>query len=246
MTRAMRSVHIGTSGWHYAHWKGVFYPDTVSEEDWLGFYAGRFETVEINNTFYQLPGAKTFAQWREAVPAGFEFAVKASRYITHMKKLKDPREPVANFLDGVRALGGHLGPILFQLPPNWHLNLDRLRAFLDVLPGRDRYVFEFRHPSWFDDRVYDLLGEHDAGFCIHDMADRPSPRIVTAGMVYVRLHGPDGQYQGSYDEQALAGWAGAFSTWARQGRQVYCYFNNDERGYAPQNAMDLIEMLRGG
>lgn len=239
----MSAIHVGTSGWHYAHWRGRFYPRDLADGEWLGFYARRFSTVEINNTFYQQPDRQTFVQWRETVPPGFEFAVKANRYITHMKKLKDPAEPVATFVQGVAALEDHLGPMLFQLPPHWHLNLERLRAFLETLPAAGRHVFEFRDPSWFDERVYDLLAEYGAAFCIHDMAGQPSPKVVTADLVYVRFHGPDGQYQGSYDKQALAGWAGAFSTWRRQGKEIYCYFNNDEEGHAPENASTLLNML---
>jgi uncharacterized protein YecE (DUF72 family) len=142
----------------------------------------------------------------------------------------------------VAGLQNCLGPILFQLPPHWHLNLERLRAFLEALPRGGSYAFEFRDPSWFDPQVYELLGDYGAAFCIHDMADQPSPKVVTADFVYIRFHGPDGQYQGSYDQQALAGWAGAISTWTRQGRQIYCYFNNDQRGYAVQNALALLDM----
>jgi uncharacterized protein YecE (DUF72 family) len=237
------SLHVGTSGWHYTHWKGPFYPPDLPPEAWLGYYAQRFTTVEINNTFYQLAEKQTLEQWRDTVPAEFEFAVKASRYITHMKKLKDPKEPVGQFLDSMQVLGPRLGPVLFQLPPNWNLNLERLRSFLETLPAGGSYAFEFRNPSWFDPRVYSLLGEFDVAFCIHDMADQPAPKVVTTGAIYARFHGPDGQYQGSYDQQALAGWAGAFSTWLRQGKEIYAYFNNDQCGYAPHNALALLEML---
>jgi uncharacterized protein YecE (DUF72 family) len=237
------SLHIGTSGWHYAHWKGPFYPPELPSEEWLGFYSQRFATVEINNTFYQLPDAQTFQQWHDTVPPSFEFAVKASRYITHMKKLKDPQGPVDQFLGSIEVLDDRLGPVLFQLPPNWNLNVGRLRSFLEILPPAGSYAFEFRNPSWFDSRVYGMLSEFDVAFCIHDMAKQPSPRVVTARTVYVRFHGPDGQYQGCYDNQTLAGWAGAFSTWLRQQKQVYAYFNNDQQGFAPHNAQALLEML---
>jgi uncharacterized protein YecE (DUF72 family) len=236
----MASIHIGTSGWHYAHWQDSFYPADLPAEEWLAFYARRFATVEVNNTFYQLPEPGTLDQWRDTVPAGFQFAVKASRYITHLKKLKDPHQPVGHFLELVQGLQNRLGPVLFQLPPNWHLNLERLHSFLQVLPSGGTYAFEFRDPSWFDARVYDLLAEFGVAFCIHDMAGRPSPKTVTAGTVYIRLHGPGGQYQGSYDHQALAGWAGALTTWWRQGHEIYCYFNNDQQGYAPANALALL------
>ena len=239
----MTSLRIGTSGWHYAHWKGSFYPAELPSEEWLGFYCQHFDTVEINNTFYQLPDDLTFQQWHDTVPPAFEFAVKASRFITHMKKLKDPQAPVNQFLGSVQVLSDRLGPVLFQLPPNWNLNLARLRSFLEILPPAASYAFEFRNPSWFDSRVYGLLGEFDVAFCIHDMANQPSPKVVTADTVYVRFHGPEGKYQGFYDNQTLAGWAGAFSTWLRQGKQIYAYFNNDQQGFAPRNARSLLDML---
>lgn len=236
-------IFVGTSGWHYDHWQGPFYPEGIQAEDLLPFYAERFATVEVNNTFYQLPEVETLRQWRRSAPTAFTFAVKASRYITHMKKLKDPQEPVANFLARVEELAEKLGPILFQLPPNWRVNTDRLRAFLQHLPDGHRYVFEFRDPSWFGEPVYEVLRDEDAAFCIHDLGGNPSPTVVTSDFIYIRFHGPGEAYQGSYGTQALAGWAGAISTWQRQGQDVFCYFNNDEAGYATQNARALQEML---
>ena len=238
------SIHVGTSGWHYDHWEGPFYPQGMPTKDWLDFYAGHLQTVEINNTFYQLPEEGTVDTWRETAPQGFVFAVKASRYITHMKKLKDPEEPVDTFLGRIQALGQHLGPILFQLPPHWHFNGRRLDAFLDLLPAKRRYAFELRDPDWLNEEAYGTLAEHEAAFCIYDFHGRQSPKVVTADFVYVRLHGPYGAYRGKYDTESLAGWAGAFSTWQEQGKDVYCYFDNDESGYAVQNALELQGMLR--
>jgi uncharacterized protein YecE (DUF72 family) len=237
-------IHIGTSGWHYEHWKGPFYPKGIASGDMLAFYAERFQAAEINNSFYQLPTAKTLEAWSNAVPAGFLFAVKASRYITHMKKLKDPEEPVGHFLDRIRVLGSRLGPVLFQLPPNWRCDCDRLKNFVAELPDGYRYAFEFRDPSWFDDKVCRVLEDAGAAFCIYDLAGRQSPKTVTADFVYVRLHGPGEAYQGDYSPQALSGWAGAFSAWARQGKDIFCFFDNDQRGYAPANAMSLIDTLK--
>jgi uncharacterized protein YecE (DUF72 family) len=237
------SIFIGTSGWHYDHWKGPFYPQDIQSDDMLAFYVQHFQTVEINNTFYQLPNKETFDDWRESTPNEFRFAVKASRYITHMKKLKDPHQPVADFMERAKHLEEKLGPILFQLPPNWHVNVERLEQFLQVLPEGLRYTFEFRDPSWFEARVYKLLEARGVAFCMYHLNQRDSPRPVTADFIYVRLHGPDGSYQGSYDVQTLSGWAGAFSTWAQQGKDVYCYFNNDQGGYAVKNARQLKEML---
>ena len=239
------AIHVGTSGWHYRHWKGPFYPVEMRDAQALEQYVRHFNTVEVNNTFYQLPAAETLARWRDAVPSGFQFAVKGSRYISHMKKLKDAQEPLAKFLTRVEVLRERLGPVLFQLPPRWNVNVERLQAFLEALPDQHRFAMEFRDPSWFDDRVYEALAAHGVSFCIYDLQGEVSPREVTADFVYVRLHGPEGAYAGRYDKNTLAGWAGAVSTWSRQGRAVYCYFNNDQEGYAPANAMELAQMTGG-
>jgi uncharacterized protein YecE (DUF72 family) len=168
-------IHVGTSGWHYDHWQGPFYPDDLPPVDWLSYYADRFDTVEINNTFYQLPARATLERWRATGPDGFCFAVKASRYITHMKKLKDPQEPLSRLYSRIEALGDALGPVLFQLPPRWRFDLERLEAFLQALAPDLRHVFEFRDPSWFDERTYDLLAAHDAGFCVYHLAGTQAP-----------------------------------------------------------------------
>jgi uncharacterized protein YecE (DUF72 family) len=238
-------IHIGTSGWHYEHWKGPFYPDGLPNNSLLKYYADRFHTVEINNTFYQMPQEKTLREWRDAVPGGFIFAVKGSRYITHMKKLKDAGKPLNLFLEKIDIIGDKLGPVLFQLPPRWNVNSGRLNSFLGLLPKKYRYAFEFRDPSWFDRKVYDLLTEHQAAFCIYDLDGRQSPKMITADLVYIRLHGPNGPYRGQYSVQQLAGWAGAVSTWAAQGKTVYCYFDNDEAGYAAVDARNLHNMMEG-
>jgi uncharacterized protein YecE (DUF72 family) len=244
-TNSHERIHIGTSGWHYEHWVGPFYPQNMPESLFLTHYAQRLATVEINNSFYQLPAKETVIQWQETAPAGFCFAVKASRYITHMKKLTDPAEPVAGFIERMSLLGDKLGPILFQLPPRWHVNVQRLRDFLQVLPAGYRYAFEFRDPSWFDPQVYTALADRDAAFCIYHLDGRLSPKTITTDLIYVRLHGPDGPYQGCYDTPTLAGWAGAFATWHRQGKEIYCYFDNDQAGHAVQNARQLQEMIAG-
>jgi len=239
------SIYIGTSGWHYQHWKGPFYPEDLPDERLLEHYVKYFQTAEINNTFYQLPEKETFAQWRDSVPEGFIFSVKSSRYITHMKKLKDPEQPLASFVDGVEMLGDKLGPILFQLPPRWRLNIERLSSFLKVLPEGHRYAFEFRDLSWFGDQTEQVLAQKGAAFCIYDFERRKSPRLATTDFVYVRLHGPDGAYKGKYDDKTLLDWAEAFLSWAGEGKEIYCYFDNDEKGYAAQNALKLKELLEG-
>ena len=238
-------VHIGTSGWHYDHWRGPFYPEDLTPKAFLTFYQQRFHTVEINNSFYQLPSEKTLVDWRESVPPGFIFAVKGSRYITHMKKLKDPGQSVPPLLERIQSLGDRLGPILFQLPPRWRFNEERLGAFLEALPRDYRYALEFRDPTWLNREACRLLEKHGAAFCIYELAGRLSPKEVTADFVYIRLHGPGDAYQGRYDRQTLAGWAGAISAWTAQGLTVFCYFDNDESGYAALNALELQDMLIG-
>lgn len=243
-TEQRDKIHIGTSGWHYTHWKGSFYPQDLPERDFLAFYGRHFQTAEINNTFYRLPDTKTIGGWLDQTAKDFLFSVKASRYITHMKKLKDPQEPLAAFLGAVTALKRKLGPILFQLPPRWHFNPERLQTFLELLPGNYRYVFEFRDESWFRAECYDILSRHQAAFCLYELAGRLSPKEITADFIYVRLHGPGGAYKGQYDASALSGWAGAFSAWLRKGKEIFCYFDNDEAGYAAQDAIRLQEMLK--
>lgn len=240
-----RNIHIGTSGWHYAHWEGKFYPKSVKKKDMLKYYSGHFHTVEINNSFYNLPKKKTFKDWAKQSPKEFVFAVKASRYITHMKKLKGPKRSVSKFLRRVDALGKKLGPIVFQLPPKWKCDAERLESFLKMLPKRKkyRYAFEFRNETWFRKEVYDLLKEHNAAFCIYDYNRRMSPKKLTADFVYLRLHGPDGAYKGSYSKRALAAWKRSFSSWKGKVKDIYCYFDNDQAGYAPKNAEKLEEMV---
>jgi uncharacterized protein YecE (DUF72 family) len=199
--------------------------------------------VEINNSFYRLPQKKTFEQWRDTVPSGFIFAVKASRFITHMKKLKDPETALATFMERISGLGEKLGPILFQLPPYWRLNLERLKAFLAALPNGYRYVFEFRDPTWFHPAVYQALAKHEAAFCLYELAGLRSPIELTADFTYLRLHGPGDAYSGCYPTETLKQWADAFFNWAKAGKEVYCYLDNDELGYAAQNAAELKNLV---
>lgn len=209
----------------------------------LEYYAQRFRCIEINSTFYRLPGEQTLQQWYDSTPDDFRFAVKASRFITHMKKLAEPRKTVPVLLHRLSTLGDKLGPILFQLPPRWRFNEARLGNFLDSLSHEFRYAFEFRDPSWLNERSFELLSRHAAAFCIYELDGFLSPKQVTTDFIYVRLHGPDGAYQGSYDKQTLAGWAGAFSTWSGNGQAIYCFFDNDQRGYAAQDALRLQAMI---
>jgi len=199
--------------------------------------------VEINSSFYRLPRKLTFEQWHDTVPSDFIFAVKASRFITHMKKLKDPETALATFVERIAGLRDKLGPILFQLPPNWRPDLERLRSFLSALPKGYRYAFEFRDPSWFHPEVYHTLAEHGAAFCVYELAGLTSPTELTADFAYLRLHGPGDAYSGCYPTETLNGWADSFLGWAEAGKDIYCYFDNDELGYAAQNAAELQELV---
>jgi uncharacterized protein YecE (DUF72 family) len=239
----MATHHIGTSGWSYPHWQDAFYPQGLPPGQRLAHYAAHLGSAEINNSFYSLPSVKTLKHWRDSVPATFIFAAKASRYITHMKKLKDPVDPVTRFVERMDVLGDQLGPILFQLPPRWRCNHRRLATFLDALDDCHRWAFELRDHRWIGEETLSLLRRHNAAFCIYELDGYQSPQAVTADFVYLRLHGPAGPYQGDYDAAALDHWAGAVSDWLAEGLDVYCYFDNDEKGYAAHNARALAERL---
>ncbi len=243
MTSRRGRTFIGTSGWRYDHWLGTVYPAELPAKDWLCHYAEHLRTVEVNSTFYGLPGPESIATWLAATPPDFVFAVKASRYLTHMKKLKDPGSGLANFLDAIRPFGARLGPVLLQLPPRWRCNPERLDAFLDALPVGQRCAFEFRDRSWHNDEIAALLAQRNAAFCIFELAGNRSPRLATADFVYIRLHGPGDAYRGSYDDRALSRWAGRILRWRSDGTDVYCYFDNDEAGYAFANAVRLAELV---
>ena len=236
-------IRIGTSGWHYDHWKGPFYPEKLPAARMLELYAERFDTVEINSSFYRLPTEAAVELWKKTAPRDFLFAVKASRFITHMKKLKDAEGSFEKFFDRVILLGRKLGPVLFQLPPKWHSDPERLDAFLGALPRRLRYAFEFREPTWFNEDVNTVLRKYRAAFCMYDFDQRLSPRTVTADFIYVRLHGPEGRYAGSYSDSTLADWARTFQEWNRSGKDVYCYFDNDQAGYATLDAVRLRKLV---
>jgi len=236
-----KHIHIGTSGWHYQQWLGTFYPDNLAEKEFLKYYSQYFCTVEVNNTFYHLPQNKTITQWAETVPEDFIFAVKASRYITHMKKLIDPEVSTELFFERIVRFKDKLGPILFQLPPHFGFNPERLKAFLKVLPVDYKYVFEFRDPSWFNPLTYDLLKEHNIAFCIYYLGDYYSPKEITADFVYIRFHGPVDLGAGLYSREKIAKFSEDIRGYLHQGKEVFCYFNNDEAGYAVKNATELNE-----
>jgi uncharacterized protein YecE (DUF72 family) len=239
-------IRIGTSGFHYKHWKGPFYPEKTPAAKMLDFYIQQFDTVELNNSFYRLPPAAAFDCWCEATPANFVFAVKASRFITHNKKLKDPENAIDNLLPRAAHLGPKLGPVLFQLPPRWRVNIERLENLLQILPRDVRYAFEFRELSWMIPEVDSVLKKFNAAFCIYELAGYHSPLKITADFAYVRLHGPEiGKYQGSYSNEKLRAWARQIETWARDLKAVYVYFDNDQAGYAATNALALKTMIFG-
>ena len=209
----------------------------------LAYYYEHFDTVEVNNSFYMLPEFETMHSWRDATPVNFQFAVKASRFLTHNKKLKDPQNALDNFLPRAEALGKKLGPILFQLPPSWRINAKRLAEFLEALPRYHRYTFEFREQSWICDEICHILKQYNAAFCIYDIGGFHSPIQVTADWTYVRLHGPGKKYQGSYSEQVLDEWAERIRNWSANLKAIYVYFDNDQAGYAAQNALTLRKMV---
>ncbi len=241
----MAKIFVGTSGWHYKYWVGNFYPAGMQSKDFTKYYLQFFRTVEINNSFYKLPSAETFASWRASVPDDFVFAVKASRYITHMKKLKDPQESTIRFFENLIPLAEKTGPILFQLPPAWKVNAERLENLLRVIPPHFRYTFEFRDHTWYTPEIYELLRQYNAAFCIYELANHMSPLEVTADFVYIRLHGPTAfKYQGSYSDETLTFWADKCLEWQAQHKDVYIYFDNDQLGYAGFNALRLQELIR--
>lgn len=241
--RKDRQVRVGTSGWSYKHWRGIFYPDSVPQRQWLEHYMEHFDTVEVNSTFYHLPRESTMESWRDRAPQGFVYAIKASRFITHTKMLTGAKEPLEEFLRRTRLLEGHLGPVLYQLPPRFKRDLSVLERFLDLLPEDLVSVFEFRDESWYCEETFELLGSHDACFCAHDMPRLWTPRRGTGPAAYVRFHGPERRYTGAYPEEVLAEWAEWMAGQQEAGRSVFAYFNNDIGGHAVDDAKALRAML---
>jgi uncharacterized protein YecE (DUF72 family) len=231
---------IGCSGWQYRHWKGNFYPADLRPRDWLDYYARRFDTVEVNNSFYRLPSEGVMAGWSARTPSNFVFAVKASRFLTHMKKLKDPKEPIERLFSRAFELRGKLGPVLYQLPSQMPRNIERLAEFLPLLPPRVKHVLEFRHSSWYEPDVMQLLQKHNVALCLHDMAGSVAPRLLTARFTYVRFHGGARRYDGAYAEDVLSGWAEWLSA---NEHPAFVYFNNDIGGHAPRDASRLKALL---
>jgi uncharacterized protein YecE (DUF72 family) len=230
------TFRVGTSGFHYEHWKGVFYPEDLPKSRWFSHYVRNFDTVELNNTFYRLPSASTFDAWKKQAPKNFCYALKFNRYGSHLLRLKRPRPTIGKFLGVAKRLGKFLGPVLVQLPPRWNVNIPRLESFLAAAPRAVRWAVEFRDSRWLCPEVFAILERHRAALCIHDMIE-DHPRTVTATWTYLRYHGE--HYGGSYTPQRLAADARWIRNQLASGKDVYVYFNNDAQGYAVQNAADL-------
>ena len=237
-------IHIGCSGWVYKHWRGIFYSEGLPQTRWFHRYAEEFDTVEINASFYRLPLEKTFDGWREKAPEGFRYAVKANRFITHLKKLVGCDPEIDRFVNLARRLEHALGPILYQLPPSLHKDVGRLETFLARLPKDVEQVVEFRHKSWYDGEVLAVLDRHGVGFVSHDLIGLISPRWASGRTAYVRFHGAGGKYWGRYSDESLLEWTDWCLDQVRQGRSVWCYFNNDIHGHALDDARTLKSMVR--
>ncbi|MBA2709364.1 MAG: DUF72 domain-containing protein [Tatlockia sp.] len=240
----LNDFNIGTSGWSYAGWLGNFYPEKIKSNLILPFYSGILESVELNNSFYQIPKEKNVKNWVEITPENFIFSCKANRYITHFKKLEDTTESVERLLNVFKHFENKLGPVLFQFPPSWSVDLPRLKHFIEQLPKNYLYTFEFRHKSWFCDDLYELLQKHQMSLCFYDHKTYRSPEMVTGSFIYVRMHGPlEEAYKGAYEGSTLEEYAKKFIDWREKGKAIYCYFDNDEKANAPQDAQRLKAIL---
>ncbi|RJQ33248.1 MAG: DUF72 domain-containing protein [Actinobacteria bacterium] len=236
-------VYIGTSGWSYPHWFNTFYPDNLAKNKAFQYYQEHFETVELNVTFYRLVHKKTFEGWNKNTSDNFVFAIKASRYITHNKRLIDPDKPLNRLFDNLSVLGEKAGPVLWQLPSNFHKDLNRLEVFLKALPKNYRHAFEFRHPSWFSDDTYKLLRNINAALVFADSPRWPLEHEITADFLYIRFHGGKELYGSNYSGKELGAWAKKIKKWSAK-YSIYSYFNNDYNAYAPKNALYLKELLK--
>ncbi len=238
------TLYIGTSGWTYPHWQKAFFPKELPSAERLHFYSQKFNSVEVNTTFYGTPKKETVRAWHEAVPRRFRFAIKASRFITHNKKLLEPRKSSIKLFRAIEPIADQTSALLFQLPPWFARDEVRLKKFLKAMPSAYRYAFEFRHPSWFCEEVYEVLRDSEAALCIWDLKGTLSPLETTTNLVYLRLHGPTSSaYRGSYPAATLRQWRDRIRKWRRAKKKILCYFDNDEKGYAPVNALQLAAML---
>jgi uncharacterized protein YecE (DUF72 family) len=242
----LMEARTGTSGWHYRHWRGRFYPPNLPAERWLEFYAARFPTVEINATFYRQQGPRAWQTWRETVPRGFRFSVKAHRFITHMHRLHDADASLARFVRQAETLKDRLGPLLYQLPPDFDRRpeyLERVRHFLGILPREHRNVVEFRHHSWANEETRELLDEYGVLFCAADMRGAAMPLTAAGGAIYARFHGPTGRYEHNYPGHALDRRANEVVQLAGHAREAWLYFNNDDAAAAVADAGYMARRL---
>lgn len=262
MTLQKAKIYIGTSGWVYSHWVGKFYPENLPSKDRLKYFAKYFDTAEVNYSFYHLPRPTTFLKWYQETPKGFLFSVKASRFITHIKRLKNVKDPWQQFFENAKNLKEKLGPILFQFPPSFKAekeNIQRLRNFLKLLSNYQlatthyslptthyklRYAFEFRHKTWLDEETYKLLEKYNAALVIADSSRYPKAEVVTTDFVYIRMHGPAELFASKYSDEALENLAKKIKKWQKEKRDVFVYFNNDFHGFAIENALFLKKLLK--
>jgi len=236
-------IYIGTSGWAYPHWKnGVFYPEDFKDHE-LKYYQRFFNSVELNASFYHLPKEKTFEKWRKLVPKDFIFSVKGSRYISHILRLSEPREPLENLLENASELKEKLGPIFFQFSPSFKADPKKLFEFAKILPKNQRFAFEFRNASWFDPEIYKILAKNNLALIFSDTPQYPYVEEITADFIYLRLHGHEVLYASHYNPKQLEEYAQKIKKWHKEKRDIYCYFDNDAHGFAPQNALELKELL---
>jgi uncharacterized protein YecE (DUF72 family) len=235
-------IRIGCSGWSYPHWRRVFYPETLPAKDHFAFYARHFDTVELNNSFYRQPTTERFTAWGEQAPPGFVFAVKGSRYITHIKRLAVESKSIDLVVDAARGLGDKLGPILFQLQANFHMDLERLERFAGMLPANVRFTLEFRHDSWLIPAVFDVLRAHGVALCIPDDPKMPKSFEITSDFTYVRMHQPP--HGLGYGERALQPWVQRLRDWRAENLDAFVYFNNDMEGHAIRDAQTLLSLLQ--
>jgi uncharacterized protein YecE (DUF72 family) len=242
---ARKNLYIGTSGWTYSGWRGRFYPKAFPQKNWLPWYAERFNATEVNGSFYRTPTLEAVTTWRNQTPPDFRFAWKASKFITHWKRLSGRCvNSIELMASRLAVLGPKCGPVLFQLPPNFRANAERLEAFLALLPRSYRYAFEFRHESWYDELIFQIFRDHDISLCLSDHAAAPSPWIVTAQHVYVRGHGPTGRYRGTYTDATLQSWADRITPLLIDKRKVFVFFDNDQKSAAPKDAKRLLRLLK--
>ncbi|MEH2512420.1 uncharacterized protein YecE (DUF72 family) [Nitrobacteraceae bacterium AZCC 1564] len=240
----MSRVLIGTSGWRYASWRGAFFPAKLIAKHQLLYYASQFSTAELNGVFYRTPTREAVLSWYEQTGNDFTFAWKASKFITHWKRLTDQCENSLELLeDRLSLLQEKAGPVLFQLPPQFEVDPQRLSSFIKLLPNKRRYSFEFRHPSWYISSVFNILRDANCALCLSDHHDAPAPWRRTADFLYVRGHGPSGRYKGRYSKETLKAWAKTVKSWKKQGFDVYVYFDNDQKSAAPFDAMALKQLI---